>query len=213
MKIKVCGMGENYEEVAALKPDLMGYIFWKPSSRYYDRESTETSGIDKVGVFVDQPIEEILLRTSQFSLDYVQLHGKETADFCKTLSAILNQSGYSTKIIKAFAISDNFDFTTLDSYIGKVAYFLFDAKGELPGGNGIGFNWEILKKYFGTTPYFLSGGISLDDVDKIQDFLQDPAAQFCRFLDVNSKFELRPGVKNIHALDPFIKQIRRLKIE
>ena len=213
MKIKVCGMGDNYQEVAALQPDLLGFIFWKPSVRYFENKELEKINIPKVGIFVDQPLEEILVRTSQYTLDYVQLHGQETPQFCQTLTDLLARSGYKTRLIKAFAIADNFDFSSLDPYIGKVAYFLFDAKGELPGGNGIGFNWEVLKKYLGTTPYFLSGGIGLDDTDKIKEFLLEPAAQFCRFIDVNSKFELRPGIKNIQALVPFMKQVRGLTNE
>ncbi|MDH3698407.1 MAG: phosphoribosylanthranilate isomerase [Flavobacteriaceae bacterium] len=213
MKIKVCGMGENYSEVVALQPDLLGFIFWKPSARYFDLEKLETFKIPKVGVFVDQPLEEILLRTSQYDLEYVQLHGQETPEFCKTLSTILEQSGYNTQIIKAFAISDDFDFSSLNAYQMFVSSFLFDAKGELPGGNGIGFNWEVLKKYDGTTPFLISGGIGLDDVDKIKEFLTEAIAQYCSVIDVNSKFELRPGVKNVHALEAFIKQIRRLTKE
>ncbi|MBT8236980.1 MAG: phosphoribosylanthranilate isomerase [Bacteroidia bacterium] len=210
MKIKVCGMGDNYQEVAALQPDLLGFIFWKTSVRYFEGNELEKINIPKVGVFVDQPLDEILVRTSQYALDYVQLHGNESPEFCQTLNGLLDRSGYKTQLIKAFAVSDTFDFSSLDPYIGNVAYFLFDAKGELPGGNGIGFNWEVLKKYSGTTPYFLSGGIGLDDVDKIKEFLQVPAAQFCRFIDVNSKFELRPGIKNVHALEPFLKELREL---
>ena len=213
MKIKVCGMGENYSEVVALQPDLLGFIFWKPSARYFDLEKLEKFTIPKVGVFVDQPIEEILVRMSQYDLEYVQLHGKETPEFCKTLSNILEQSGYNTQIIKAFAITDDFDFGSLNAYEMLVSSFLFDAKGELPGGNGIGFNWEVLKKYDGTTPFFLSGGIGLDDVDKIKEFLTEAIAQHCKVIDVNSKFELRPGVKNTHVLEAFIKHIRRLTKE
>jgi phosphoribosylanthranilate isomerase len=210
MKIKVCGMGDNYSEVVALQPDFLGFIFWKPSARYFDKEKLSTFEIPKVGVFVDQSIEEILIRTSQYDLDYVQLHGQETPEFCKTLSNILAQSAYKTQIIKAFAISDDFDFSSLRAYEEFVSIFLFDAKGELPGGNGIGFNWEVLKKYDGTTPFFLSGGIGLNDVDKIKEFLQEPVAQLCSVIDVNSKFELRPGIKNVHALEAFLKQARQL---
>lgn len=213
MRIKICGMGENYQEVAALQPDLLGFIFWKPSARYFDVEQVENLDILKAGVFVDQPIEEILVKTSQYALDFVQLHGNESPQFCQTLTNLFDQSGYKTHLIKAFAVADTFDFRSLDPFIGKVSYFLFDAKGELPGGNGIGFNWEVLKQYLGTTPYFLSGGIGLEDVNKLQEFLKEPAAQFCRFIDVNSKFELSPGIKNVHALGPFVKQIRQLTKE
>lgn len=213
MKVKVCGMGENYSEVVALQPDFLGFIFWKSSVRYFEREKLDKVEVPKVGVFVDQSFEEIMVRTSQFDLDYLQLHGYETPEFCMTLSTLLKRSGYNTQIIKAFAISDDFDFSSLRVYEGIVSTFLFDAKGELPGGNGIGFNWEVLKKYDGTTPFFLSGGIGLEDVGKIKEFLQEAVAQLCSAIDVNSKFELRPGVKNVHALEAFLKQARQLTIE
>ena len=197
LKLKVCGMNKNTSEVAALKPDYLGFIFWKPSKRYF--EGTMPSiphSIKKVGVFVDATILEIAEKVKTFGLLLVQLHGKETAAFCDELKKAIPQ----IKIIKVFSIKDNFDFSQLKHFEDLCDYYLFDTKGKLPGGNGYSFNWEVLKKYPSTKPYFLSGGIGLVEVESIKAFMKRPESKYCEVIDVNSKFEDEPGLKNIEKL-------------
>ena len=183
LKLKVCGMNKNTSEVAALKPDYLGFIFWKPSKRYF--EGTMPSiphSIKKVGVFVDATILEIAEKVKTFGLLLVQLHGKETAAFCDELKKAIPQ----IKIIKVFSIKDNFDFSQLKHFEDLCDYYLFDTKGKLPGGNGYSFNWEVLKKYPSTKPYFLSGGIGLEMS------LIDP-------LSLKLDLEAAAGIEQYHA--------------
>lgn len=212
MRIKVCGMGSNMTEVAALQPDYLGFIFWEPSRRFYNGIIPEGITIEKVGVFVDESLDKVLTTIASHGLNAVQLHGRESIDYCMNLKRELSQSDSQVKLIKAFAISPDFDFKITQPYEPYADFFLFDAKGELPGGNGIGFQWELLRSYQGETPYFLSGGIGPDDIQRILEFTKEPVASFCHAIDVNSKFETSPGTKNIETLKPFMRSIRDLKI-
>ena len=192
----------NTLEVANLLPDYLGFIFWEPSNRYFDGEIPEIpENIKKVGVFVNASIEDIISKVEKYNLDAVQLHGNESVVFCKEISTALDQT---IEIIKVFSIKDSFDFSVLNDYEKVCDYFLFDTKGKLPGGNGYTFNWEVLKAYPSTKPYFLSGGISLNDIEKIKTFLSQPEAKYCHALDVNSGFEIEAGLKNIEKLKEFI---------
>src|SRR5690606_5663350 len=162
VRIKVCGMKLNVHEVAALYPDYLGFIFWGPSKRFFEGPIPELPvDIKKVGVFVDAPLEEILKKIKEYDLQIVQLHGKESPSFCKELKK------HSVNIIKVFSIHDGFDFGTLEPYENTCDYFLFDTKGKLPGGNGYKFDWRVLKNYPSTKPFFLSGGIGLEEVEQI----------------------------------------------
>ena len=201
-------MNHNPEEVATLRPDFMGFIFWEPSSRYFVGEMPPLpSSIKKVGVFVDAPLEEVLEKTEQYQLNAVQLHGKESADYC----AALRQS--NSDIIKVFSIKDDFDFDVLKDYEAVCDYFLFDTKGKLPGGNGYTFDWSVLEKYPSDKPYFLSGGIGLDSKEKLIAFLNSPASKNCFAIDVNSKFETAPGLKNMKDLKIFIESLEAVTIK
>lgn len=211
MRIKVCGMGHNLEAVAGLQPDYLGFIFWKPSVRYFDRTLEEHIRLPRIGVFVDAKLEEVLHHVKAYTLDGIQLHGNESPEYCASLQGQLSEPGKDVTVIKAFQVGPEFRFEELSAYAAYADYFLFDAKGELPGGNGIGFNWELLDAYRGITPYFLSGGICPDDLDQIQAFLKEPVSAFCHAIDVNSGFELKPGIKNIERLAPFMAAIRKLK--
>jgi phosphoribosylanthranilate isomerase len=113
----------------------------------------------------------------------------------------LKSSG--VKVIKVFSIKDTFDFSVLKPYEDVCDFFLFDTKGKLPGGNGYTFNWDILKKYPSTKPYFLSGGIGLDQIENLKEFQKNDASKYCYAIDVNSKFEIKPGLKNIELLKEF----------
>ncbi|WP_420398968.1 phosphoribosylanthranilate isomerase [Flagellimonas sp.] len=227
MKLKVCGMNHNPLEVAQLQPDYLGFIFWEPSPRYFQGEISELpETIKKIGVFVDAEIEDVLEKVETFCLDGVQLHGNESPKYCQELRhAELparpagGDSGFqsngipkqvrndSLSIIKVFSIKDSFDFSILKPYEEVCDFFLFDTKGKLPGGNGYAFDWSILKEYPSTKPYFLSGGIGLESMENLKGFLGSPASKYCHAIDVNSKFEIEPGLKNIVQLEEFKKDL------
>lgn len=195
---------DNITQVAALQPDYLGFIFYKKSSRFFDGIIPELpKSIKKVGVFVDASLKFILDKIETHQLDIIQLHGQETTEFCKELRILCHseRNEESIEIIKVFSIKDHFDFSALQPYENVCDYFLFDTKGELPGGNGYTFNWEILKNYPSTKPYFLSGGIGLNEVKGIKLFLKQPDSKHCYAIDINSKFEIQPGLKNIEALE------------
>ena len=186
---------ENISELMTLKPDYIGFIFYDKSKRFVtDFPQNEIpSTIKKVGVFVNEMIEEIVEKENKHTLDFVQLHGDETSEYCSALSA------KNIKIIKAFSVDENFDFSATKPFEKQVSLFLFDTKGNNYGGNGIKFNWELLQNYTGKIPFLLSGGISKYDAAEIKKF-KHPA-----FLgiDINSGFELEPGLKNIKEIIEF----------
>lgn len=213
VKIKVCGMkyAENMEAVAHLGPDYLGFIFWEPSKRVFTGDmGTIPSSIKRVAVFVDATIDEIITKVLEFKLQAVQLHGKESPKFCKDLKENHTIQQLDTfEIIKVFSIKDDFDFSMLAEYENVCDYYLFDTKGKLPGGNGYTFSWEVLKNYPSTKPFFLSGGIGLEELDKLATFLQRPESQYCHAIDVNSKFEMEPGRKQIEKLKTFMQFLRK----
>jgi len=209
-------MNQNPLEVAQLQPDYLGFIFWEPSSRAFEGELPNLpKSIKKVGVFVDAPLGEVLEKITQYQLDAVQLHGKESVAYCDALrhAELVSAShkdetpkqvrGDGMEIIKVFSIKDNFDFSILKEYEAVCDYFLFDTKGKLPGGNGYTFDWSILENYPSTKPFFLSGGIGLESVEKLKEFMNSPASTYCYAIDVNSRFETQPGLKNIASLKAF----------
>ncbi len=208
MKLKICGMKYNTQEVAALRPDYLGFIFWEPSKRFFEGEIPKLSGnIKKVGVFVDASVDEVLKKIEKYDLNAVQLHGKESPEYCEQLrpNRFLKpvRSKKTVEIIKVFSIKNDFDFSILEPYEEVCDYYLFDAKGKLPGGNGYAFNWKLLKDYPSTKPYFLSGGVGLEEIDSIKELLRRPASKYCHAVDVNSRFEIKPGLKNIEKLKEF----------
>lgn len=223
-------MKYNPEEVAQLQPDYLGFIFWEPSSRYFDGIIPKIpSDIEKIGVFVDEDLSFVLEQIEKHGLQGVQLHGKESKEYCmelqknfqsfqteskkrkamiideKEVSTSLDQTSISSKpkIIKVFSIIEGFDFSIVKDYEGVCDYFLFDTKGKLPGGNGFSFDWSLLKDYPSSKPYFLSGGVGLENVAEIKEFLKRPESNHCHAIDVNSKFEEKPGLKNIEQLEEF----------
>lgn len=202
MKLKICGLKyfQNIEDVGRLQPEYMGFIFWKKSSRYCDDIIPELPrNIKKIGVFVDATQEEIEEKIKQYQLHGIQLHGKESVAFCDALKK------KNTLIIKTFAIDETFNFDLLDSYEAVCDFYLFDTKGKLPGGNGMTFNWDVLSKFQQEKPYFLSGGIGIEALKKIKQLPVLPYA-----LDVNSKFEIKPGLKNIDTLKLFQNHLKPL---
>lgn len=229
MKLKICGMKDNTAEVATLQPDYLGFIFYDKSPRHFEGVIPELpKSIKKVGVFVDEAIDIILQKIKKYDLDVIQLHSKEDVHYCASLKFechILKEQNrpanwgthggkfviedyIDKKIIKVFSIKDEFDFSQLKPYEEYVDYFLFDTKGRLPGGNGYTFNWDVLKEYPSTKPYFLSGGIGLGELQKIKEFIKDPTSKYCYAIDVNSKFEIEPGLKSINELEKFIYELQ-----
>lgn len=205
MKIKICGMKypENSKEIAALQPDYLGFIFYDKSPRLLENEipSLEKS-ITKVGVFVNATVKEIEEKARQHQLEIIQLHGEESPDFCQSVQQL------KLKVIKSFNIDNQFIFKTLEIYINYCDYFLFDTKGNQYGGNGTTFDWNLLKQYHIDKPYFLSGGIGPESLVDLQIFLQTESARHCVALDLNSRFETRPGQKNPETLKTFLKTIK-----
>mgnify|MGYP000253234777 CR=1 FL=1 len=210
MKLKICGMKYNTSEVAKLQPDYLGFIFYDKSPRNFEGVIPELpKSIKKVGVFVNADINFIQIKVEEHNLDYIQLHGQESPEYLKDLLRIISDSFIKLpKIIKVFSVKDEFDFSQLRPYKNLVDYYLFDTKGKLPGGNGYTFNWDVLKDYPSTKPYFLSGGIGLEEIDNVLSFLQREESKYCYAIDINSKFEINPGLKNINELEKFIYELQ-----
>ena len=207
MKLKVCGMKylENIQQVAALQPDYLGFIFYEKSKRNFDGDMPSLpDNIKRVGVFVNASLTTILEKVKKYKLNALQLHGDETPEFCNLLKIEMIKSRQNIcELVKVFSVGNNFDFSLLKPYEDLVDYFLFDTKGKEKGGNGVVFNWQLLEKYSSQKPYFLSGGIGLEEIDNLKSFREIEAFKYCYALDVNSRFEDSPGLKNIEKLKEF----------
>ena len=204
MIVKVCGMrdGENIRQVEALGVDVMGFIFWPKSSRYVSQcPDYLPTQCKRVGVFVDEDPEQVKRLADDYGLDYIQLHGQESPAYISQLGELY--------IIKAFNIATAEDLLQTRPYEGLVDCFLFDAKGKSVGGNGEKFNWTVLADYVGKTPFLLSGGIGPDDAAQVNAFVRGDlqSARQCIGIDLNSRFELSPGLKDINKLKVFLKQL------
>lgn len=205
MKLKICGMKhpENILEVATLAPDYMGFIFYEKSSRFFNGTIPQLpEHIKKVGVFVNTSEETILQTVQTHQLDMVQLHGEESVAFCQALVSLLTITFRLKRIeiIKVFSVGDDFDFEVVKPFETVCDFFLFDTKGKLPGGNGFTFNWNLLENYPSTKPYFLSGGIGLEHAEALEIFRNNTISKHCHAIDVNSQFEMAPGLKNKEKL-------------
>ena len=196
--IKVCGMreAENIREVEALGIDVIGFIFWPKSSRCVStRPDYLPVNAKRAGVFVNEDIEQVKRFAVDYALDIIQLHGNESPEYAKSLRNWI--------VIKAFNIASEEDLESTVIYDGAIDYFLFDTKGKAVGGNGEKFNWEVLASYNGQTPFILSGGIGPDDTERVRTFYHPQ----CIGIDLNSRFELSPGLKDITALRRFLSQL------
>ena len=193
---------DNIREVETLGIDMMGFIFWPKSSRYVSqRPDYLPKHVKRVGVFVDEAPEQVKRLAIDYGLDYIQLHGHETPE----VSSYLRTPALPhPRILKAFNISTAEDLIQTQPYEGLVDGFLFDAKGKSVGGNGEKFNWDVLEAYDGETPFLLSGGISPDDAERVLAFHHPK----CIGIDLNSRFELSPGLKDINKLKEFLKQVK-----
>lgn len=206
MKLKICGLKypENIEQITTMNTDYIGFIFHKSSPRYieqhlsFDFVRSIPKHIQKVGVFVNESSYNIFNAVAHYSLDVVQLHGNESEQLCAELKPYV-------KIIKAFGIDERFDFTVLEKYIPYVDYFLFDTASKNYGGSGIAFNHQLLLNYQYSIPFFLSGGID----DSILESISSLNLKQLYALDINSKFEIIPGLKNIPKINSFINQLKQ----
>jgi len=204
LKIKVCGMKypQNIETVSSLNPDMMGFIFHPNSPRYVERLDSKAlhsipENILKIGVFVNQKFVDTYLMIERYKLDGVQLHGDETVEYCKSFKEL------NLKVLKSFPVSVANDFDYTKEYEGACDYFLFDAKTPDYGGAGIKFDWNILTEYIGMTPFILSGGISIDDIEEIKKINHPKFAG----VDINSKFEISPGLKSMVMVSNFVNKL------
>lgn len=231
MIIKVCGMREpeNVRDVENLGVDMIGFIFCADSERYvsmvssnagiipdyaYGRqngdEATACGAVQKskphrVGVFVDDMPQNIVTRIYNYNLDYVQLHGSETAVMIDNLRRTVDPDiRPELKIIKALSIRSEQDVKRWREYEGHADMLLFDTKGSKAGGNGEHFDWTLLDAYHGNIPFLLSGGISVDDADSINAIRHPMFAG----VDLNSRFEVRPGLKDVALLKEFIRKLK-----
>lgn len=211
MKIKVCGITkiEQLKELEEIGVDFAGLIFYKASPRYVLNNGLtqeiikkEKVKINKVGVFVNESVEDILRTVEDWKLDMVQLHGDESPKFCAQIS------GHVTTI-KAFRVGvENNIAYKLFPYIEETDLFLFDTLGKKYGGTGEQFDWNLIANGIIQKPFFLSGGIGPEDVDKIKEFCMGEAKLFS--LDVNSKFEISPGVKDMVSVKAFVEEIQKI---
>jgi len=207
LKIKICGMRHqaNIEEISSLNPDMMGFIFFLSSKRYAGNILDPShlfcipSPIKRVGVFVNETTDQVINIVTKYSLDFVQLHGNEPPEQCGIIR------GKGIGVIKTFGIRENFNFKNCSRYLPFTDYFLFDTSTPAFGGSGKKFRWDILKKYKLAHPFFLSGGISDDDAENI---LTMQVEGFYG-IDLNSRFETEPGLKNFDMLENFISVIRK----
>ncbi|MEQ9286508.1 MAG: phosphoribosylanthranilate isomerase [Cyclobacteriaceae bacterium] len=204
MKVKVCGLNnkQNITEVIAAGVDMIGLIFYTKSPRSIDKGNVDPAfvkGLDvkKVGVFVNEKAEVVEKLQKEYGLDYLQLHGHESSEYC----AQMKKQG--SKIIKAFSVSDKLDLDLLRQYRSAVDYFLFDTKGKDRGGNGIKFDWEALANYNLDTPFMLSGGIRLEDANDVKQLTIDKLWA----ADLNSGFEESPGLKKAKEVREFINTL------
>jgi len=197
---------ENILGVVAALPDYLGFIFYPESKRFAGFEYLPEillvfpDPVKKVGVFVDETPEKVHEIVKNWRLDVVQFHGQETPEYCLKIK----DSGIT--VFKAFSIDEKFDFRILNAYSGVCDCFLFDTKGQLPGGTGRKFNWQLLGNYTGDVPFFLSGGIGPDDLEAVQSFSHSQLYG----IDINSGFEISPALKDVEKVKCFISAIRNL---
>lgn len=204
LKIKVCGNREveNLKQVGNLMPDYIGFVFYPKSKRVVKSEGYSfqniASGVKRVGVFVNASIEDIKEKTKAYNLDYIQLHGNESPEFSEKI-------GHIRPVFKAFQVNNDFNFTILNNYLSSTYAFVFDTASEQYGGSGKKFNWHKLEEYKKDKPFLLSGGIGPKDIDSIKGFKHSSLLG----IDINSRFEISSGMKDIEKLKQFFKQFNR----
>nr|WP_295396173.1 phosphoribosylanthranilate isomerase [uncultured Prevotella sp.] len=219
MIIKVCGMrdADNIRDISALGVDMIGLIFYPPSPRYVQQFSSGAGIIPdyapdmgktplRVGVFVDDMPQNIVTRVYNYKLDYIQLHGNEPRETLENLRATIDPDiNPKIKIIKAISVSSAEDIKKYKEYVGAADLFLFDTKCKTVGGSGEQFDWQVLQAYDGDVPFLLSGGIGPDDAERIKNFHHPK----CIGIDLNSKFEIEPALKDVEKLKQFLVKVKK----
>lgn len=207
LRIKVCGMRDtaNIVKIMNLNIHYLGFIFYPKSPRFVSDLNKETLNsipkeIEKVGVFVNENIETLIEVSDKYGFSYIQLHGNESQEYCELL---LNKRPL-LKLIKAINVSTKEDFENIKRYESTCNYLLFDTKTQVAGGSGKKFDWDILDSYTGKLPFFLSGGISMEDADLIKDICHPQLYA----LDLNSRFETTPAIKSSELLNKFLIQLK-----
>lgn len=208
---------DNIRDISALGVDMIGLIFYPPSPRYVQQFSSGAGIIPdyapdmgktplRVGVFVDDMPQNIVTRVYNYKLDYIQLHGNEPRETLENLRATIDPDiKPKIKIIKAISVSSAEDIKKYKEYVGAVDLFLFDTKCKTVGGSGELFDWQVLQAYDGDVPFLLSGGIGPDDAERIKNFHHPK----CIGIDLNSKFEIEPALKDVEKLKQFLVKVKK----
>lgn len=208
---------DNIRDISALGVDMIGLIFYPPSPRYVQQFSSVAGIIPdyapdmgktplRVGVFVDDMPQNIVTRVYNYKLDYIQLHGNEPRETLENLRATIDPDiKPKVKIIKAISVSSAEDIKKYKEYVGAADLFLFDTKCKTVGGSGEQFDWQVLQAYDGDVPFLLSGGIGPDDAERIKNFHHPK----CIGIDLNSKFEIEPALKDVEKLKQFLVKVKR----
>ena len=208
---------DNIRDISALGVDMIGLIFYPPSPRYVQQFSSGAGIIPdyapdmgktplRVGVFVDDMPQNIVTRGYNYKLDYIQLHGNEPRETLENLRATIDHDiKPKIKIIKAISVSSAEDIKKYKEYVGAADLFLFDTKCKTVGGSGEQFDWQVLQAYDGDVPFLLSGGIGPDDAERIKNFHHPK----CIGIDLNSKFEIEPALKDVEKLKQFLVKVKR----
>lgn len=208
---------DNIRDISALGVDMIGLIFYPPSPRYVQQFSSGAGIIPdyapdmgktplRVGVFVDDMPQNIVTRVYNYKLDYIQLHGNEPRETLENLRATIDPDiKPKIKIIKAISVSSAEDIKKYKEYVGAADLFLFDTKCKTVGGSGEQFDWQVLQAYDGDVPFLLSGGIGPDDAERIKNFHHPK----CIGIDLNSKFEIEPALKDVEKLKQFLVKLKK----
>ena len=208
---------DNIRDISALGVDMIGLIFYPPSPRYVQQFSSGAGIIPdsapdmgktplRVGVFVDDMPQNIVTRVYNYKLDYIQLHGNEPRETLENLRATIDPDiKPKIKIIKAISVSSAEDIKKYKEYVGAADLFLFDTKCKTVGGSGELFDWQVLQAYDGDVPFLLSGGIGPDDAERIKNFHHPK----CIGIDLNSKFEIEPALKDVEKLKQFLVKVKK----
>lgn len=217
MKIKVCGLRnpDNILAIAALPVDFIGLILYAGSPRnaaseqmieWLEQNEFALAGVKIAGVFVNAEIEDVLNAVHDYRLDFVQLHGDESPDYCRELDSFRSLSSMRTaKLIKAFRVDEQFDFSSVAPYASWCSYALFDTRSAEYGGSGRHFDWELLRQYGGPLPFLLSGGIAEEDAEALLQFRHP----LMLGVDINSRFETAPAEKDVEKINRFIQTLHR----
>ena len=209
MRIKVCGMTlpEQVQRLPDIGATFAGFIFYPKSPRYVFRHLTSAqikkiNTINKVGVFVNSSVEEVLLMVDECRLHMVQLHGDESPKYCERIADYVS-------VVKAFRLSDNDSIEwMIRPFMDVCDMFMFDTMGAGYGGTGKKFDWNILKGSNIGKPFFLSGGIQAEDTTALRQFENEPVSKALFAIDINSKFETSPGVKDMKKVEKFINELK-----